>query len=231
MLGTFVNCLAIMAGTSVGMLFRNGIPERYNQTVMQAIALSVMLIGIKSALGCPDLLIIIICLAAGSLMGEFIGIEAYLKRLGDFLERKFSKPSSKATSLSTAFVTASLLYCVGSMAIVGSLESGLTGNHDTLFAKSFLDGITSIILTASLGIGVGLSAFAVLIYQGAITLAAGVMKPYLIPAVVSQMSATGGLLILAIGLNMIREKKIAVGNMLPAIFLPLVYYLVTSLFA
>jgi len=231
MLGTFVNCLAILAGTTVGMLFRNGIPERYNQTVMQAIALSVMLIGIKSALGCPDLLIIIISLAAGAIIGEFIGIEAYLAKLGDFLEAKFSKPASAAPSLSTAFVTASLLYCVGSMAIVGSLESGLTGNHDTLFAKSFLDGVTSIILTASLGFGVGLSALAVLIYQGTITLAAGVMKPYLIPAVVSQMSATGGLLILAIGLNMLREKKIAVGNMLPAIFLPLAYYLVTSLFA
>ena len=231
MLGTFVNCLAIIAGATVGMLFKNGIPERYNQTVMQAIALSVMLIGIKSALGCPDLLIIIISLAAGALIGEFIGIEAYLKKLGDFLEQKISKPSSGASSLSTAFVTASLLYCVGSMAIVGSLESGLTGTHDTLFAKSFLDGITSIILTASLGIGVGLSALPVLIYQGAMTLAAGFMKPYLIPAVVSQMSATGGLLILAIGLNMLRERKIAVGNMLPAIFLPLVYYLVTRLFA
>lgn len=230
MLGTFVNCLAIMAGTAVGMLFRNGIPERYNLTVMQAIALSVMLIGIKSALGCPDLLVIIISLAAGAIIGEFIGIEAFLKKLGDFLESRFSKPASGSPSLSTAFVTASLLYCVGSMAIVGSLESGLTGNHDTLFAKSFLDGVTSIILTASLGVGVGLSAAAVLIYQGAITLAAGFMKPYLIPEVVSQMSATGGLLILAIGLNMLRDKKIAVGNMLPAIFLPLAYYLVTSMF-
>ncbi|MDD9304074.1 MAG: DUF554 domain-containing protein [Desulfobacter sp.] len=228
MLGTFVNCLAIMAGSFVGMLFKNGIPERYNQTVMQAIALCVILIGIKSALACPDLLVIIICLAAGALIGEFIGIEAYLTKVGDFLEKKFSP--SKTSSLSTAFVTASLLYCVGSMAIVGSLESGLTGNYDTLFAKSFLDGITSIILTASLGIGVVLSAVPVLVYQGGITLAAGVMKPYLIPAVVSQMSATGGLLIMAIGLNMLREKKIAVGKMLPAIFLPLIYYLIKNLF-
>ncbi len=228
MWGTFVNCLAIVAGTIVGMLFRNGIPERYNQTVMQAVSLSVMLIGIKSALACPDVLVIIICLAAGALMGELIGIEAYLKRLGDALERRFTTPEPGKHSLSTAFVTASLLYCVGSMAIVGSLESGLTGNHQTLFAKSFLDGTVSIILTASLGAGVGLSAFAVLVYQGSITLAAGMMKPYLIPSVVSQMSAVGGLLILAIGLNMIREKKIAVGNMLPAIFLPLVYYFITQ---
>lgn len=230
MLGTIVNCLAITAGAFVGLLFRNGIPERYNRTVMQAIALSVMLIGVKSALGSDDLLVIIICLAAGALVGEFIGIEAYLKRLGDFLERKFAKSGAGNNSISTAFVTASLLYCIGSMAIVGALESGLAGNHDTLFAKAFLDGITAIILTASLGFGVMLSAVPVLIYQGAITLAAGVMKPYLIPAVVSQMSAVGGLLILAIGLNILREKKIAVGNMLPAIFLPLAYYLGTTLF-
>lgn len=230
MLGTFVNTLAVLAGTTIGMLFRNGIPEKYNVTVLQAIALSVILIGLKSALGCPDILVIIISLAVGAIIGEFLAIEAHLKKLGDFLERKFTNPNTSTPSMSTAFVTASLLFCVGSMAIVGSLESGLTGNHDTLFAKSFLDGVTSIILTASLGIGVGLSAGAVLVYQGAITLAAGFMKPYLIPSVVSQMSGAGGLLIAAIGLNMIREKKIAVGNMLPAIFLPLIYYFVTTLF-
>jgi hypothetical protein len=230
MLGTLVNTLAILAGTTIGMLFRNGIPEKYNITVLQAIALSVILIGLKSALGCPDILVIIISLAVGAIIGEFLAIEAHLKTLGDFLEKKFADPDTSRPSMSTAFVTASLLFCVGSMAIVGSLESGLTGNHDTLFAKSFLDGVTSIILTASLGVGVGLSAGAVLVYQGAITLAAGFIKPYLIPSVVSQMSGAGGLLIAAIGLNMLREKKIAVGNMLPAIFLPLIYYFATTLF-
>ena len=212
------------------MLFKNGIPERYNKTVMHAIGLSVLLVGVKSALGSDDLLVIIISLAAGALMGEFIGIEAYLKKFGDYLESKFSNTGSGKSSISTGFVTASLLYCVGSMAIVGSLESGLTGNHEILFAKSVLDGITSIILTASLGLGVGLSIVPVLVYQGGITLTAGLMKPLLVPAVVSQMSAVGGLLILAIGLNILRDKKIAVGNMLPAIFLPLVYYLATGFF-
>lgn len=226
MLGTFVNCLAIIAGSLVGLLFKNGIPEKYNQTVMQAIGLAVILVGIKTALGCDDLLIIIISLALGSVMGEFIGIESHLNRLGTLLETKFSNSSS---SFSAGFVTASLMYCVGSMAIVGSLESGLTGNHSTLFAKSALDGIVGIILTSSLGVGVMFSAIPVLIYQGGITLMAGVLKPLLIPAVVSQMSGTGGLLILAIGLNMIREKKIKVGNMLPAVFIPLVYYLIRSL--
>lgn len=233
MLGTLVNCLAIFAGCLVGMLFKNGIPERYNKTVMHAIGLCVLLVGMKSALGSDDLLVIIISLAAGALIGEFIGIEAYLKKLGDYLESKFSNPGSGGSgksSISTGFVTASLLYCVGSMAIVGSLESGLTGNHEILFAKSVLDGITSIILTASLGIGVGLSIVPLLLYQGGITMTAGLMKPLLVPGVVSQMSAVGGLLILAIGLNILRDKKIAVGNMLPAIFLPLIYYLATGFF-
>lgn len=227
MLGTFVNCLAIICGSLVGILFKNGIPEKYNQTVMQAIGLAVILVGIKSALGCDDLLVIIISLAVGSVVGEFIGIESYLDKLGNFLETKLFKNSK---GFSAGFVTAALLYCVGSMAIVGALESGLTGNHDTLFAKACLDGISGIILTSSLGIGVMFSAVPVLIYQGGITLMAGVLKPLLIPAVVSQMSGTGGLLILALGLNMLREKKIKVGNMLPAIFLPLIYYLICRLF-
>lgn len=227
MLGTLVNCVAILAGSLVGILFKNGIPEKYNQTVMQAIGLAVILVGIKSAMGCDDLLIIIISLAVGSVIGEFVGIESYLERLGNFLETRFANSSS---SFSSGFVTASLMYCVGSMAIVGSLESGLTGNHDTLFAKAGLDGIVGIILASSLGIGVMFAAVPVLVYQGGITLLAGVLKPLLIPTVVSQMSGTGGLLIMALGLNMIREKKIKVGNMLPAVFVPLVYYLILNLF-
>ncbi len=226
MLGTIVNCLTIIAGSLVGMIFRNGIPEKYNQTVMQAIGLAVILIGMKSALGCNDLLIIIISLAAGSLIGELIGIENYLEKLGNFLETKFSKTSS---SFSTGFVTASLMYCVGSMAIVGSLESGLTGNHDTLFAKAALDGIVGIILSSSLGIGVLFASIPVLLYQGSITLMAGLLKPLLVPAVISQMSAIGGLLIVALGLNMIRDKKLRVGNMLPAIFIPLIYFIIKNL--
>lgn len=226
MLGTIVNCLSIIAGSLLGVCFRNGIPEKYNQTVMHAIALSVVLIGMKMALGCDDILLIIISLVIGALLGEWIGIEIYLERLAQFLGSRFSKESG---TFSTGFVTASLLFCVGSMAVVGSLESGFTGNHSTLFAKSTLDGISSVVLSSSLGIGVLFSALPVLIYQGSITLLAGVLKPFLIPAVVGQMSATGGLLIVAIGLNMLREKKIKVGNMLPAIFIPLVYYFIKTL--
>ncbi|MCP4670578.1 MAG: DUF554 domain-containing protein [Desulfobacula sp.] len=227
MLGTIVNCLTIIAGSVVGIGFRNKIPEKYNQTVMQAIGLAVILVGIKGALGCDELLIIIISLAIGSLIGEMIDIENYLEQLGKFFETKLSK---SANGFAAGFVTASLIYCVGSMAIVGALESGLTGNHDTLFAKAALDGIVSILLSSSLGIGVLFSAVPVLVYQGSITLLAGVIKPLLTPAVISQMSAIGGLLIVGIGLNMIRDKKLKVGNMLPAIFIPLIYFFIKNLY-
>ncbi len=227
MLGTFVNCLAIIAGSLVGLLFKNGIPERYNQTIMQAIGLCVILVGLKTALGCDDIIVVIISLALGAVIGEIIGIEALLERLGDLLENKFSSPGS---TFSTGFVTASLLYCVGSMAIVGSLESGLLGKYDTLFAKSCLDGITGIVLASSLGIGVMFSAGPVLAYQGAITLAAGLLKPFLVPVVISQMSGAGGLLIMAIGINLLLNQKIKIGNMLPAVFIPLVYHCIRMLF-
>lgn len=226
MLGTIVNCLAIVAGSLVGLLFKNGIPDRYNQTVMQAVGLAVLLVGLKTAIVSDDLLVIIISLALGALLGEWVGIEDRLNRLGRFLESRFSKGSG---GFAQGFVTASLIYCVGSMAIVGSLESGLSGNHATLFAKSCLDGIVSVILSSSLGLGVLFSAVPVLLYQGAITLMASVLKPLLVPAVIAQMSGVGGLLILGIGMNMLREKKIRVGNMLPAIFIPLVWYVVQKL--
>ncbi|MCA1795878.1 MAG: DUF554 domain-containing protein [Desulfotignum sp.] len=227
MLGTIVNCLAIIAGSLVGLLFRNGIPECYNQTVMQAIGLAVLLVGLTTAMVSDDLLVIIISLAIGALVGEWIGIEDRLDRLGKFLEKKFSRGSS---GFAQGFVTASLIYCVGSMAIVGALESGLSGNHATLFAKSCLDGIVSIILSSSLGMGVLFSAVPVLLYQGSITLLASVLKPLLVPEVIAQMSGVGGLLILGIGMNMLREKKIRVGNMLPAIFIPLVWFVIQKMY-
>jgi len=226
-LGTIVNCSAIIAGSTIGFFLKKGIPGKYNDTIMQAIGLAVILVGMKSALGCDDLLIIIVSLGIGSVAGEFIGIENGLKKFGDYLESKFSNTQN---DISKSFVTASLMYCVGSMAIVGSLESGLTGNHSTLFAKAAIDGIVAIILTSSIGVGVFLSSVPVFIYQGSITLAAVGLKPLLIPSVVSQMSGVGGLLIIALGINMLREEKIKVGNMLPSIFIPLIFFVIIKLF-
>lgn len=220
MLGTIVNTVAIIAGSLIGLLFKGSIPEKYGKTIMHAIGLAVILIGLKAALKTDDILIIIISLAIGSVIGELLCIEDQLERLGKGLGRLVSRDND---GVAKGFVTASLIYCVGAMAIVGALESGLSGNHQTLFAKSLLDGIGSILFASTLGIGVLFSAVSVFLYQGAITLAASTLKPFLIPGVVAQMSAVGGLLILAIGINLLEIKKLKIGNMLPAIFIPLIY--------
>lgn len=226
MTGTIVNAIAIIAGSLAGLVFRKGIPARYNTTIMQAIGLAVVLVGLKSAFKSDDLLLIIVCLALGSLLGEWLAIEARLEAMGHWFESRFAVTGG---GFARGFVTATLVYCVGSMAIVGAMESGLTGDHQTLFAKSVLDGITAVVFTATMGLGVMLSAVSVFIYQGLITGGALMLKPLLVPEVVNQMSAVGGLLILGLGINLLEISRINVGNMLPAIFLPLVYYVIRSI--
>lgn len=225
MLGTVVNALAIAAGTALGLILKSGIRENYRETIMNAIALSVLLIGMMGAIKTNDLLLLIFCLAIGSIIGEALKIEDRLAGLGQLIE---SKTSSTDGSVAKAFVTASLVFCVGSMAIVGSIESGLTGNHQTLFAKSVLDGICSIFLSSTLGFGVVFSAAAVFVYQGIITLLASSLKAFLTDEMIREISAIGGVLIMAIGFNMLKIKKIKVGNMLPAILLPFLYYFIKN---
>ena len=224
MIGTIVNAAAIAAGGVVGLLLKKGIKENYKTTIMQAISLSVILIGVRSALNATDLLGVIVCMVVGCLLGEAMQIEDHIEALGAYAEKHISR--SADGSFSKGLVTASLVFCVGSMAIVGSLESGLAGKHETLFAKSLPDGITSVVFASTFGSGVIFSAAPVLVYQGAITLGASLLKPYLTAGVIAQMSGVGGLLIAAIGVNMLRLTHIKVGNMLPAIFLPLIYYIV-----
>ena len=222
MIGTFVNTSAIIAGGTVGLLLQKGIQHRYKATVMQAIGLSVILVGVQSALKATDLLGVIICMALGSLLGEALGIETHIEALGRWAEKRLDRSGNGG--FAKGFITASLIFCVGSMAIVGSLESGLLGNHATLFAKSLLDGITSIVFASTFGSGVILSAIPVLLYQGTITLGASLLKSFLTADVIAQMSGVGGLLIAAIGCNMLELTRIRIGNMLPAIFLPIVYF-------
>ncbi len=229
MLGTIVNAVAIISGSLTGLLFSKGIPDNYKEIVLNGIGLSVILIGLKSAFVSDNLMIVILSIVIGSLIGEFIKIEAKLDRLGLFLEKKVAAKSKNGenSNFAKGFVTSSLVFCVGSMAIVGSLESGLTGNHQTLYAKAILDGITSIIFSSTMGIGVIFSSVAVFLYQGAITLSAAFMKTYLVPETVQHMTSVGGLLIAAIGLNMLGITKIRVGNMIPAIFMPLFYFIIS----
>jgi len=219
-LGTVVNTLAIICGSLLGLGLRGGIPDRFKESVIAAIGLAVMLIGVRSALRTDALLTVIVSMALGSLAGEALGIESRLERLGHWIGAHLARG---ADGVARGFVTASLVFCVGAMAIVGSLESGLAGNHQTLYAKSLLDGVTSVVFASTLGIGVIFSALSVLVYQGTITLSAALLKPLLTPAVIEQMTAVGGLLILAIGFNILGVRRLRIGNMLPAILLPLLY--------
>lgn len=231
MLGTIVNAFAIIGGSLLGFFFKKGIPEKYNETVIQSLSLAVILIGILNALKAENILLLIFSLAIGSIVGELLKIEERLERLGDTIQDKLGDRFSDGKSnISKGFVNTSLIYCIGAMSIMGSLESGLSGNHETLYAKSVIDGISSIAFTSSMGIGVLFSSVTVFLYQGFITITASFMKQFLVDSVVTDMSAVGGLLIFALGLNMLQVKRIKVGNMLPAIFIPLVLYMIKSIF-
>lgn len=220
MTGTIVNTIAILLGGIVGLLFRRGISDRFKTTVMQALGLSVFMIGLAGALKSENILLLIFSMVIGSLVGESMKVEEKLEGFGKWIETKSGQGEGQVAK---GFVAASLIYCVGAMAIVGALESGLTGNHETLYAKSLLDGVTSVIFASTLGVGVLLSALSVFVYQGAITLAAGALAAVLVDAVILEMSAIGGLLIMGIAVNILELKRIRVGNMLPAVFIPLFY--------
>lgn len=215
-----VNALAIAVGALVGNKLRGGISERFRSILMQAMALAVMLIGIAGAVKTTDALIVVISLAIGALVGERVNIEKRLEQVGDALKRRVKGAEASFTQ---GFVSASLIFCVGAMAIVGSLDAGLRGEYSTILTKSLIDGITATMLASTLGLGVIFSAVAVFVYQGAITLLAGLLQPLLTEAIITEMSAVGGLLIFAIGLNMQGITKIRVGNLLPAILVPLAY--------
>lgn len=238
-LGTLVNFAAIAVGGAAGSLVKTGLSQRFKTVIMQAIGLSVLVVGISGALqgmfavidgGRLDrqfIMTMIFSLVIGGVTGEWINIEDRLDSLGQWFQRKLAKGES---NFAEGFVTASLVYCVGAMAIVGSLEDGLTGNTSTLFAKSILDGVSALVFAATLGIGVAFSAVSVLLYQGSITLMASIIKPLLTDVVISQISLVGSVLILGIGISMLEIKKIKVGNMLPAIVLPLIFQLAQKLY-
>jgi hypothetical protein len=217
LLGTIVNAAAIVFGAILGNCLKGGFPERLKATLMQAISLAVILIGLSMALKTQNVMVVTLSIVIGGVIGEWLCIEDWLNRIGLRLEQRFGGDNG---NFAKAFVSASLIYCVGAMAIMGSLDSGLTGNYSTLFVKSILDGVTSIVFASSMGIGVAFSALPVFLYQGAITLAAVFIKPFLTDAIIREMTATGGLLIFGIGVNMLTAGKvqIKVGNLLPAIF-------------
>lgn len=217
-LGTLVNVAAIIAGAVVGLLVKRGLPENWQQTMMSGIALCIFVIGLQMALATENIIITVVSLATGAIIGEALDIEARLNQLGNWVGSKAAgKEEGAAKRIAEGFVSATLLFCIGAMAVVGSIQDGLAGDHTTLFAKATLDGIISVILSANLGIGVMFSSVSVGLYQGAITALAGFLEPYVAGGVLTEITAAGGVMIMAIGTNMLNITKIRISNMLPGI--------------
>ena len=223
MVGVIINVAAVLAGGTLGLLLGGRVPQRLRETIMQGLALCILLIGAQGALETANVLAVIVCMVAGGLLGEALDIEKRLESLGALAERKFAHGGQNGR-FAQGFITARLLFCVGSMAVGGSLNAGLTGDNSTMIAKAALDLVTAVFFAAALGPGVLLAAAAVLVYQGAIALMAGWLAPVLTDAIVTEMSAVGGLLIMGLSFNMLGMAKIRVGNLLPAIFLPILYF-------
>lgn len=224
MIATVINCILVLLGSVIGILFKNRISERLTVAVTHVLGLCVLGIGISSAIGTQNWLCVIVCMVVGTLLGEAMDIEARLDSAGTFLQKKFMR-GGEGSRFTEGFVTASVLYCVGSMAIMGSLEAGMNHNYSILISKGVIDGVTSISFAAAMGVGVAFSVIPLLLYQGSLTLLASAVGPWLGAAAVTEMSAVGGVIIAGIAVNMLGlgRAKLRVGNMLPAIFLPLAY--------
>ena len=225
MFSTFINAFVIIIGSLIGLLLQKGISKRISDAVMKALGLCILYIGITGTLNGENSLILILSMVIGTIIGEGIDLDLKLNRFGTWFESKFQKKQSdKPFLIAEGFVTATLLFCVGAMAIVGSLQSGLTGNHETIYAKSIIDFVAAIILASTLGIGIAFSSLSVLLYQGSIVLLAVWISPFLTDGVIAEMTATGSLLIIALALNMLGITKLKVMNFVPSVFLPILLY-------
>jgi uncharacterized membrane protein YqgA involved in biofilm formation len=222
MLGTVVNALAIAAMGLVGVLLRRGIPENFRKTVLDGMGILLIALGCQYMLQADNLALVGLCLAVGGGLGEWWRWEARLEVLAQWLQ---SKTPSAESGFVKGFTSASLLFCVGAMGILGALENGLTGNPQLLLVKSMLDGIFSLIFSASLGVGVIFSAIPVLLYQGAISLGAGFLKPFFTEPLLGNVTALGGILIAGIGFNLLSLTAIRIANLLPGLFLLLIVML------
>lgn len=236
MKATIINAVLVLIGSALGLVFKNRIGEKFSRVITHGLALCVMLIGISGAIGTENVLCVIICMVVGIAIGEGLRIEDRLDSLGETIRVKLMK-GRESGRFTEGFMTATLIFCVGSMSIMGSMEAGINGDYSILLSKSVMDAITSVTLAAAMGVGVCFSALGVLVYQGLLTLLFMWTGPFLPQAVITEMSAVGGLIIVAISVNMLGlgREKLRTGNMLPAIFLPIAYIplanLISKLFA
>jgi uncharacterized membrane protein YqgA involved in biofilm formation len=222
-------------------MIKGGLKQRFQDTIMNALGLAVMFIGISGALqglftiegkslGTTNIMLMIVALAIGAFIGELIDIEARLDRFGEFIKRTLKVKGEKGKNFVEGFVNSSLLFCIGAMAIIGSLEDGLSGDTSMLFAKAIIDGVVAIFFASTLGIGVFFSILPLGLYQGIITISATYIEPFLSEQLITEISFIGSVLIFGIGINMIFGKKIKCGNLLPAVLVPVVYEIIMKLF-
>ena len=241
-LGTIINIVTILIGATIGIFLKGGLPKRFEKTVKSAAGLSTIIIGITGTLSemftvnsdgtlsANGIMLIVISLVLGAIAGEAIDIEEKLELVGIFCKNKTSFLAKDNPKFVEGFVSTSLLFCVGAMAIVGSIQDGLIGDYTILAAKAILDGVMSIVLAASLGGGVFLSVLTVAIYQGAITLLASILEPFMTEILICNLSLVGSILVMAIGFNLLFDKKVVkVGNLLPAVLIPVFYHVILKI--
>ncbi len=232
MIGTILNIAAVIIGSMVGIFFGARIPEKLKETVIAGMGLFTTAMGLQMFLKTENPLIVLGSLLIGTLLGEWWRIEDGLHKLGEILEQRFSREEDDGSNkFVRGFLTASLLYCIGPMAILGSIQDGLTGNYNLLAVKSVLDGFASIAFASTLGIGVAFSSLIILVYQGGISLLAAQLDAIVNVSMMNELTATGGVLLMGVGIsNLLEIKKIRVGNMLPALFVAPLIVWVLSLF-
>lgn len=238
-LGTLGNIIAIILGSAIGLLLKGGLKKRFQDTIMNALGLAVMFIGISGALqgifivegnslDTGNIMLMIVALAIGAFVGEAIDIETRLEHAGEWLKKALKVKGEKGQGFVEGFVNSSLLFCIGAMAIVGSLQDGLSQDPSMLLTKGIIDGVVAIFFASTLGIGVFFSIIPVGIYQGLITFSSSVIEPYLSDRLIANISFIGSILIFGIGINMIFGKKMKCGNLLPAVLVPVAYEIIRS---
>ena len=228
MTGVLVNTLTVIIGSTIGLVFKKGIPQRVSDAVMTGLGLCTIYIGIDGALAGQNVLITIASMVLGAIVGTLIDIDLAINNLGSWVETRFSGKKNGKVSIAEGFVTASLLFCVGAMTINGSLNAGISGDNGLLYTKAMLDLFSSSMLAASLGLGVMLAAAFVFGFQGLLVLFAGILAPVLTEAAIAEMTCAGSLIIVALGLNIIGVTNIKIANYLPAIAIaPLLCWLIS----
>lgn len=222
MLGNIVNTVAIIVGSILGIFFKKGLPLKIKDIIMSTMGLFLLTLAIKDAIKFNNAIFTLACLLLGAVIGEFLMIDDNLKRLGTYFEEKFSN-NDNSNDIVKGFTTTSIMFCVGAMAIVGSIKSGLTNDNEILLIKALLDGIFSLIFASKYGIGVLFSSIVVFLYQGSLYFLAFFIKNSLSENIITEISTLGGIIMIGLAFNLLFDKNIKIGNMVPALFIPIIY--------